>query len=62
MTHYRSYGMSDEARVVIECKGKNVAVGHYVEELCLKIVFALLSTLKGVDISGDEQLIITLKK
>lgn len=54
--------MSSEARVIIDCKGNKVAVGHYVEELCLKIVFALLSTLKEVDIKGDEQLIITLKK
>jgi hypothetical protein len=54
--------MADESRVVIECKGNKVPVGRYVEELCLKIVFALLSTLKGVDIKGDEQLIITLKE
>ncbi len=54
--------MSDEGRVVIECKGENIAVGHYVEELCIKIVFALLSTFKGVQIDGDERLLITLKK
>jgi len=54
--------MSGEERVIIECKGKKIPVGPYVEELCIKIVFALLSTLKGVDMDGDEQLTITLKK
>ena len=54
--------MSDDKRVIINCKGNDIPVGHYVEELCLKIVFALLSTFKGVDLKGDEQLIITLKE
>lgn len=54
--------LSSESRVLISVNGKRIFILPWVEKLFRSLIFAFLSNLKGVNIKGDERIILEVKK
>jgi hypothetical protein len=49
-------------KLIVKIDGKNLPMHHFVQRIIRKTLLAMLSTLKGTEIQGDESVEINVKR
>lgn len=52
----------DDGKLIVKIDGKNLALHPFVQRMIRKTLLAMLSTLKGTEIQGDESVEIDVKR
>lgn len=52
----------DDEKLIVKFDGKGIPVNPFVKRIIRKTVLAMLSTLKGVEIQGEETIEINVKR
>lgn len=52
----------DDGKLMVKIDGKNLALNPFVQRIIRKAVLAMLSTLRDVEVQGDETVEISVKR
>lgn len=52
----------DDEKLIVKFDGKDIPMNPFIKRIIRKTVLAMLSTLKGVEIQGDETIEIKIKR